>query len=81
MGSCGGGGGWRESWCQREYVIHLGFTGLVQLRDGLFQSFIGIQIAKIGLDLIPLIFKYKGSRAIRYKSKRNLHYTRIGVFV
>ena len=50
-------------WC--EYVIHLGFTSLVQLRDGLFQSFIGIQIAKIGLDLIPLIFK--GSRAIRYK--------------
>ena len=53
--------------CQHEYVIHLGFTGLVQKRDGLFQLFIGIQIAKIGLDLIPLIFKYKGSRAIRYK--------------
>ena len=66
-----------EPWhCQCEYVIHLGFTGLVQLRDGLFHSFVRIQIAKFDLDLIPLIFKYKGSRA-----KRNLHYTRIGVFV
>ena len=27
--------------CRRESVFHLGFTGLVQLRDGLFQLFVG----------------------------------------
>jgi len=27
--------------CQREINFHLGFTGLVQLRDGLFQLFLG----------------------------------------
>ena len=33
------------SWCQHEYVIHLGFTSLIQLKDRLFQSFVGNQIA------------------------------------
>ena len=54
-------------YCQHEYVIHLGFTSLVQLRDRLFQSFVGNSNSKFDLDLIPLIFKYKGSRAIRFK--------------
>ena len=35
------------SHCQCEYVIHLGFTSLVQLRDRLFQSFVGNQIANL----------------------------------
>ena len=27
--------------CRCEYVIHLGFTSLIHLRDGLFQLFMG----------------------------------------
>jgi hypothetical protein len=32
-------GGYLVGWCHCEYIIHLGFTGLVQLKDGLFQLF------------------------------------------
>ena len=41
--ACGVGftGGIIWSCCRHESVFHLGFTGLVQLRDGLFQLFVG----------------------------------------
>ena len=37
----GGLGAFCITRCQREINFHLGFTGLVQLRDGLFQLFLG----------------------------------------
>jgi len=45
------------------YVINLGFTGLVQNRGGVYSS----RSIIISNRSIPLIFKYMGSRANRYK--------------
>jgi hypothetical protein len=60
--------------CQCEINFHLGFTGLVQIWDGLFQLFLGEEVRSC--STMPI--KYKGSRAVRlFRSKRNLLYTRL----